>query len=434
MRSYNGPGNGSDYANAIAQDGSGNVYVTGDSPGNGTNLDYASIKYYSDGDTAWTGRYNGPGNAWDHATAIAVDSSGNIYVTGHSGVMTKPDYATIKYVQTILPPGTDLSLEIWGLDHARAGFNKAYSIQYSNIRSTAANDVSLSLTLPSVVTYVSSTPPGHVSGDVVTWDLGTVDGERSGSVEVQVHIPDEVTAGTELVASATISTPELEVDYTNNSDSETEMVVTSWDLNDKQAQPLDSFITTDDKLKYTIFFENVDTATAEAIFITIVDTLDQDLNWNTLSFGPMSHPDKCSSSFDSVHGVITWVCDSIMLPPNVNPPEGEGLVTFSIMPDLALPPGTQVQNRAYIQFDFNPWMSAPDSGAVIRTIRLCGDFNGDGKLTVSDVIYLINYLFRGGPPPLPPEIGDVNHDAKITVSDVIYLINYLFKGGPPPGC
>jgi len=66
---------------------------------------------------------------------------------------------------------------------------------------------------------------------------------------------------------------------------------------------------------------------------------------------------------------------------------------------------------------------------------LCGDVNGDGKVNVSDVIYLVNYLFKGGPLPIPELlVGDVNGDGKVTVSDVVYLINYLFKGGPPPSC
>jgi hypothetical protein len=68
---------------------------------------------------------------------------------------------------------------------------------------------------------------------------------------------------------------------------------------------------------------------------------------------------------------------------------------------------------------------------------LRGDPNGDRKITVSDVVYLINYLFKGGLPPLclpPPFLacGDANCDGKVSVSDVVYLINYLFKGGPPP--
>ena len=63
-----------------------------------------------------------------------------------------------------------------------------------------------------------------------------------------------------------------------------------------------------------------------------------------------------------------------------------------------------------------------------------GDANGDGKVTVSDAIYLINYLFKGGPAPVPLESGDANCDGQVTVADVIFIINYLFKGGPVPGC
>ena len=65
---------------------------------------------------------------------------------------------------------------------------------------------------------------------------------------------------------------------------------------------------------------------------------------------------------------------------------------------------------------------------------LCGDTNGDKKIDISDVIFLINYLFKGGPAPYPLAVGDVDCDYKVLVSDAIYLINYLFKGGPEPVC
>ncbi|MCJ7496739.1 MAG: dockerin type I repeat-containing protein, partial [candidate division Zixibacteria bacterium] len=68
----------------------------------------------------------------------------------------------------------------------------------------------------------------------------------------------------------------------------------------------------------------------------------------------------------------------------------------------------------------------------LTIISMHGDADGDGKIMVSDVIYLINYLFRGGPVPLPLWTGDVNCDTKLNISDVVYLISYLFKGGPPP--
>ncbi|MCJ7457959.1 MAG: dockerin type I domain-containing protein [candidate division Zixibacteria bacterium] len=69
----------------------------------------------------------------------------------------------------------------------------------------------------------------------------------------------------------------------------------------------------------------------------------------------------------------------------------------------------------------------------------CGDANGDGNVTVSDVVYLSNYLFKGGPAPQCPPApyltcGDANGDGQMTVSDMVYLVNYLFKGGPPPVC
>jgi hypothetical protein len=63
-----------------------------------------------------------------------------------------------------------------------------------------------------------------------------------------------------------------------------------------------------------------------------------------------------------------------------------------------------------------------------------GDANGDGIISPGDVIYLINYLFRGGPAPDPLERGDCNCDGEVDPGDVVYLINYLFRYGPPPSC
>lgn len=93
---YNGPGNGSDIANAIAVDGPGNVYVSGGSAGSGTFNDYATIKYNSSGVQQWVTRYGGPAVGNDNAYAIAVNDSGNVYVTG-AALGQGNDIATIKY-------------------------------------------------------------------------------------------------------------------------------------------------------------------------------------------------------------------------------------------------------------------------------------------------------------------------------------------------
>jgi Beta-propeller repeat len=95
---YNGPANDDDESYAITVDASGNVYVTGYSVGSGTQEDYATIKYDGLGTEEWVARYDGPANLNDDAHAIALDSSGNVYVTGWSvGLGTGFDYATVKY-------------------------------------------------------------------------------------------------------------------------------------------------------------------------------------------------------------------------------------------------------------------------------------------------------------------------------------------------
>jgi len=70
--------------------------------------------------------------------------------------------------------------------------------------------------------------------------------------------------------------------------------------------------------------------------------------------------------------------------------------------------------------------------AAFTTGYLRGDANGDGVINVSDVVYLINYLFISGPAPDPIQAGDANCDGFVNVTDVVYLINYLFISGPPP--
>ena len=123
VRRYNGPADGSDGAYAIAVDNRGNVYVTGNSYGSGTSIDYATIKYNSAGVQQWVQRYDGSGNADDMALSLAVDGQGNVYVTGNSsGAAGWNDYATIKY--------NSAGVEQWvqTYDGPGHGFDEAYSL------------------------------------------------------------------------------------------------------------------------------------------------------------------------------------------------------------------------------------------------------------------------------------------------------------------
>ncbi len=63
-----------------------------------------------------------------------------------------------------------------------------------------------------------------------------------------------------------------------------------------------------------------------------------------------------------------------------------------------------------------------------------GDVNGDGNLNIGDAVYLITFIFKGGPAPPCPDEGDPNGDCFINIGDAVYLITYIFKGGTPPIC
>jgi hypothetical protein len=77
-------------------------------------------------------------------------------------------------------------------------------------------------------------------------------------------------------------------------------------------------------------------------------------------------------------------------------------------------------------------ISVYDRRVLGESEYLCGDANEDKVIDAGDVVYLINYLFKSGPAPVPLEAGDVNSDGGVDVGDVVYLINYLFRSGPAP--
>ncbi|MDP2364274.1 MAG: SBBP repeat-containing protein [Ignavibacteria bacterium] len=102
VKRYSGPEpNGAAEPQAIAADLNGNIYVIGSAATPAVNgVDYATIKYSNDGSVLWIKTYDGTNllNKIDIATDVAIDNSGNVYVTGKSqGQVSLYDYATIKY-------------------------------------------------------------------------------------------------------------------------------------------------------------------------------------------------------------------------------------------------------------------------------------------------------------------------------------------------
>ncbi len=123
VRLYGGPGNGPDYPIAVAVDGQDNVVVAGSSAITNQSpylYDYATIKYSAVGVPLWTNRYNGPGNRYDQLNALALDARNNVVVTGGSGGTTVADWATIMYSSDGVPQWTNRYSGPGGVDYANA--------------------------------------------------------------------------------------------------------------------------------------------------------------------------------------------------------------------------------------------------------------------------------------------------------------------------
>ncbi len=83
--------------------------------------------------------------------------------------------------------------------------------------------------------------------------------------------------------------------------------------------------------------------------------------------------------------------------------------------------------------DEHPWvefeMATPGETNVTF---VCGDASADEIVNVGDAIWIVNYIFKGGPAPDPLEAADASCDGDVTIGDAVYLVNFIFKGGAEP--
>lgn len=84
--------------------------------------------------------------------------------------------------------------------------------------------------------------------------------------------------------------------------------------------------------------------------------------------------------------------------------------------------------RAAVADEGNIWSNEV---FTFKTMTL-GDVDGSGRLSITDIVFLINYLFAGGPNPDPILAGDLDCSGRINIGDAVFLVNYIFGDGPLP--
>jgi hypothetical protein len=65
----------------------------------------------------------------------------------------------------------------------------------------------------------------------------------------------------------------------------------------------------------------------------------------------------------------------------------------------------------------------------------CGDVDGSGSgPDIADLVYLVDYMFTGGPPPPNLDAANIDGIGDIDIADLVHLVDYMFNGGAAPVC
>jgi fimbrial isopeptide formation D2 family protein len=336
-----------------------------------------------------------------------------------------------------LQPVWDLSAEV-ATTPARPGSELVISAMCVNLGSTPSLPADVELALPPEVGFLSSESVGSGPGiyspgkHSVTWNLGVLAPGQSSSerLRARVLVSPSTPLGTQLCAMATVSPQAGDAAPANNVSTACRVVQNSWAANAKYVSPEGTgsagFISRDDTLRYHVDFQN--TGTDTAFDVVIRDTLDLDLDVLTVQSGVSSHPYAFSISGRE----LSWTFSQLKLPDSLaDEPESHGFVEYTARPSEAALVGAGITNKAAIVFDSHPPVLTNEVANAICPTAPPGDVNGSGMVTSADVIYLVNCVFKSGPPPVGA-LGDINCNGPINSADVILLVNYVFKSGPPP--
>ncbi len=142
----------------------------------------------------------------------------------------------------------------------------------------------------------------------------------------------------------------------------------SMDPNDKiSTTGLDGYIEGNEAVRYVIYFENLPEATAAATLVTITDELDEAFDLSSFELVGTSHPDELEVTIDPDTRVMTASFTEMNLPPNQEPPEGQGFIEFTVRLDGAPEHGTVIRNQAEIVFDVNEPILTPEVKLEVDT-------------------------------------------------------------------
>ena len=296
------------------------------------------------------------------------------------------------------PDIQDVSVALIPLQEPRPGEDASYVIQFEN---KGAQVMSGNITFEyddAIMFYTGSeVAPDSNNEGVLVWeyeDLLPFE-SRTFVTSFELFIPPDVVGGEELNSSLVITPLDGDVVLSDNTVGLKEVVVNSYDPNDKQVLQGEEIFEEQvgDYLDYVLRFQN--TGTADALNVVVTDTLSNNLNWSTLRILSASHDYRVEITNDNE---VAFIFEDINLPPQEVDEEGSnGHIAFEIrtVDDLII--GDSVENTANIFFDFNPPIITNTVVTTVAEPLSIDDFVADTiKIYPNPVSNGLNIQFEGG--------------------------------------
>ncbi|TFH64762.1 MAG: hypothetical protein E4G91_04785 [Candidatus Zixiibacteriota bacterium] len=375
---------------------------------------YRVIKYLPSGDTAWVRTYDGPIHSQAFPFGMVVDEAGNSYITGEA-VAEGGDgvYGTVKY----LPNGDTAWARIY--NGAPTDWDRPLAIAIDKLGNVYVTGYSrIGVAAAATVKYYPNGDTAWVRRFSTTWTEGHhIAVDESGNVFVSIwnnsYKAIKYDKDGNLLWTGTLGGGEVSVDAAGNS-----YFAYAWS-----------------GLGVVKYLPNGDTAWTRE-YTSPLDPSDRVSDLTT---------DASGNSFVTGYGYQQLAEDdratdyvTIKYDTNGNPDWIKRFDGIAHLEDRSMAIAIDQSGCVFVTGG-----SMAGSGRYdVATIKyqpstpVCGDIDGFGSVDISDVVYLLSYIFLGGTPPLPLSSGSVNCDQDIDISDVVYLILFIFSGGFPPcaGC
>lgn len=285
------------------------------------------------------------------------------------------------FAVTLTPDIQDLRAYMYA-DPARPGFDNQVYLRCENYGTTEV-DATLTLTFDADQSWLgSSVTPASQTGNAATWSFPAMPIGSVQQIVVDLNTAANVPLGTSIVHTLIADPVVSDETALDNTATCTDSVVGSYDPNDKLLSPArltpDEVAAGSTPIEYTIRFQNTGTFHAERV--VILDTLSNDLQWESMTFVASSH----DQHWYITDGVLHVIHNDINLPDSTtDEPASQGFFTFRMLPKTNLGDGSVITNIAHIVFDFNEPIITPPAVFTVDVDAAVSEVQGTRTVLLS---------------------------------------------------